>query len=78
MSDPMVYALDRAQRLMGELTTIKDILGQLDDYYETEYIDNRLLSNLGAYQHIDHAIKQLRNFAWEIGEHLANEDGIDD
>ena len=78
MSDPMVYALDRAQNLMDELTTIQDMIGKLDDYYMTEYIDNRLLSNLGAYQHIGYALKQLQNFAWEIREHLANEGGIDD
>lgn len=67
-NDPVQYALDRALVLMDELVTIKDAVGELDDLYETEYIDNNFLSDLGAYQHIGYALRQLQNFAWQIKE----------
>jgi hypothetical protein len=66
--DPVQYALDRALVLMDELVTIKDAVGELDDLYETEYIDNRFLDNLGACQHITYALDQLQNFVWQIQE----------
>jgi len=67
-NDPIEYAQDRATQLMDELVTIKDFVGELDDLYETEYIDNRYLDNLGAYQHITYALRQLQNFVWQIQE----------
>ena len=73
-NDPIEYALDRAEVMMDELSTIRDLVGELDDYYETEYIDNRsrggrgFVDNLGAYQHITYALRQLQNFAWQIKE----------
>ena len=69
-NDPRVYALDRATVLMDELVTLKDFVGELDDYYETEYIDNRFVDNLGAYQHITYALRQLQNYAWQIQEEM--------
>ena len=60
--------LDKATHLMDELVTIKDQVGELDDLYETEYIDNRFLSDLGAYQHITYALRQLQNYVWQIQE----------
>ena len=71
-NDPVQYALDKATFLMDELDTIKDKVGELDDLYETEYIDNRLLSDLGAYQHITYALRQLQNYAWQIQEETKN------
>jgi conjugal transfer/entry exclusion protein len=69
-NDRIEQALDRATHLMDELVTIKDFVGDLDDLYETEYIDNRLLSDLGAYQHITYALRQLQNYVWQIKEEV--------
>ena len=66
--DPLEYALDRATHLMDDLVRIKDRVGELDDLYATEYIDSKFLDNLGAYQHITYALRQLQNYAWEIKE----------
>lgn len=69
--DPIEYALDRATVLMDELARIKDAVGKLDDLYETEHIDNH--SNhleIGAYQHITYAQRQLQNYVWQIKEEL--------
>tara|TARA_Y100000401_G_C8248151_1_gene186678 strand:+ start:189 stop:437 length:249 start_codon:yes stop_codon:yes gene_type:complete len=68
LPDPIERALDRATVLMDELVTIKDFVGELDDLYETQYIDNRLVSDLGAYQHLTYALRQLQNFVWQIQE----------
>ena len=62
------YALDRAMVLMDELATIRDAVGELDDLYQTEYIDNLLVHELGAYQHLTHALSQIQNYAWQIKE----------
>ena len=67
-NDPLEYALDRVIHLMDELVTIRDRVGELDDLYETEYIDNKFLDNLGAYQHITYALRQLQNYYWQIKE----------
>ena len=67
-NDPLEYALDRVTYLMDELVTIKERVGELDDLYETEYIDNKFLDNLGAYQHITYALSQLQFYAWQIEE----------
>jgi hypothetical protein len=67
-NDPLEYALDRATNFIADLATIRDAVGELDDLYETEYIDNRLRSDLGAYQHITYALRQIQNYAWQIQE----------
>ena len=69
-NDPLEYALYEATNLMDELVTIKDRVGNLDDLYATEYIDNRI--NLGAYQNIAHALRKLQNYVWQRQEETKN------
>ena len=73
-NSPMVYALDRATVLMDKLAAIRDAVGELDDYYETEFIDNNLVAELGAYQHITYALSQLRMYAWQLEEEIGKHD----
>ena len=58
----------RALDLLDRLSVIQDEIGYLDDLYETAYIDNRIISELGAYQHITHALRQIQSYVWEIKE----------
>jgi len=58
----------RASDLLDRLSVIKDEIGYLDDLYYTEYIDNRLVHELGAYQHITHALRQIQKYVWKIKE----------
>ena len=58
----------RALDLLDRISVIRDEVGYLDDLYETEYIDNRLLSEYGAFQHITEALRQIQNYVWQIKE----------
>ena len=58
----------RALDLLDRISVIRDEVGYLDDLYETEYIDNRLLPRQGAFQHITDAMRQIQAYVWQIKE----------
>jgi hypothetical protein len=67
-NDNVTEAELRALDLLDRISVIRDEVGYLDDLYETEYIDNRLLSEQGAFQHITHALRQIQSYVWQIKE----------
>ena len=63
-----------AHNAMVFLTKIRDEVGNLDNIYESDLIDNRgPWTDLGAYQYISRAIRRLEQYIWEIEE--AESDG---
>ena len=48
-----------------ELSILLDIVGRLDDVYESPLIDSRMPP--GAYQYIQRAIDQLDGYIYEVG-----------
>ena len=58
----------KALALMDKLEIIREQVGLLDDLFESDCIDNRLIDNLGAYQHLTYAQRQLQNYVWLVKE----------
>lgn len=66
-------ARNNAGNAMVFLTKIRDEVGNLDDIYESDCIDNRSPhAGLGAYQYISRAIRRLEEYIWEIEEAESN------
>jgi hypothetical protein len=55
-------------KCLSQLAILLDEVGKLDDYFETDLIDNRLLSDLGAYQHISYAIARIEEYMYLQGK----------
>ena len=63
--------LSEAQQASTMLYRVRDTVGNLDDIYETEYIDNT--RKVGAYQHLTNAIAMVELFMCNVLEEIENE-----
>jgi len=63
--------LSEAQQASNMLYRVRDIVGNLDDIYKTEYIDNR--HTVGAYQHLTNAIAMVELFMCDVEGEIENE-----
>ena len=66
MKDPLKDIYDQAEEARDMLEQVRQQVGNLDDIYETEYIDNR--RDGGAYQQITNAIAMVELYMFTITE----------
>ena len=62
----MHLALEHGDRCLTQLATILEEVGKLDDYFQTDLIDNRAYP--GAYQYIKRAIARVEEYMYVVGE----------
>jgi hypothetical protein len=62
---------EEAQQARNMVERVRDTVGNLDDIYQTEYIDNR--RTVGAYQHLSNAIAMVELFMFKVLEEIENE-----
>ena len=63
--------LEEATQALNMVYRVRDTVGNLDDIYETEYIDHR--QTPGAYQHLTNAIAMVELFMCDVEGEIENE-----
>jgi hypothetical protein len=67
-NQPLLDILAEAAQARDALERVQQQVGNLDDIYETEYIDNR--RTVGAYQHLTNAIAMVELYMFTVTEEL--------
>tara|TARA_R100000329_G_C7529062_1_gene186637 strand:- start:188 stop:388 length:201 start_codon:yes stop_codon:yes gene_type:complete len=66
----MSLAQYHGDKCLSQLAILLDEVGKLDDYFETDLIDNR--TDPGAYQYISYAIARIEEYMYIVGKAYGN------